>query len=1049
MKIFTLLSILSFVFCAANAVAETPLDGSNSWALSVPRDDFTEHALLDLRNLNEAQSGETGFIRLSADGNSFVRGDGQPIRFWIVGSDAYRFAPEDMDRHARWLAKLGVNMVRLHVTVCKKNEGSEITDVDEKLIDGVYRFIKAAKDHGIYVLLSPFYAHFDAPQSWNLPGGQVDMEGLIFIDPTVQQAYKHWMRELYTRNNPYTGLPIKNDPTVAILQVHNEDSLFFWTMQRLPEPYRVVLADHFSDWLVKKYGSTGAAWEAWGAGFKGNDAIDDPAGGRIACLKIYDLTTDNQGAFARRQRDTAQFLAEFQREFYAGIGRFLRDDLKCHQLLNATNWRTANDSKLKALERYSYHALDIDAENEYVGSDYQHDGPNDGYRIDPGDYLVNESVLSKPFEMCTNFRQENGHPFIVTETAWKNPNRYQSEGPFLAAAYQSLSGIDGIAWFSCQTPGYETDPLKPFWRTGDQLPTHKWNHCYPAMMAGFPANALLYRQGYLKQADPIVHEVRSLESLFNREPPRIDDNEAYGDQRNLPDLQPGWTPTANEINRAAYLVGPVRTTSGGDPADSTFADLSSWHNPRTGTITSATHELQWDYRREICTMNAPKAQGVTGFLKRAGGKFTLRDVTIESQNEYATVNIVTLDDHPIHDSTRVLVQVVTENRLTGFKTRPASFKVGQGDSAYFVEGEQIERIGKPPFRIAHCQVELTLRNPILTEAVVLDIHGYPVARLDINDSRFKIPQDAIYVVLQAKRQPAEPKTAARMPAAQQRTLAKQLGDKVQRFEMWTDKAGHVTGLVFINHQALTESAGEKPGIDDSDLRALLNFPHLTAINLEAQPLGDKGLTVLKEFPKLKQIGFHYMAKADAASATPDCITVIDGMRDLEIIEIKHNFRMKGFHVEALKNPYPKVWRLVLDTPITAAQTMHMVRLCPNVKDLQLHRTEITAEQLAEIGHLLPKLEVMWLKVKGGLRAEHLQAMSNFRRLRIFSPQSFKDQIDFDDGWNSVAELPNLRRLEVFGNPGAGNLTAIEQLKEVHGELIVGKDLTRSRNYDGL
>ncbi len=46
--------------------------------------------------------------------------------------------------------------------------------------------------------------------------------------------------------------------------------------------------------------------------------------------------------------------------------------------------------------------------------------------------------------------------------AWKNPNRYQSEGPFLVAAYQSLTGLDGVAWFSCQTPGYETDPAQAF-----------------------------------------------------------------------------------------------------------------------------------------------------------------------------------------------------------------------------------------------------------------------------------------------------------------------------------------------------------------------------------------------------------------------------------------------------------------------------------------------------------------------------------------------------------------------------------------------------------
>lgn len=784
MRTCTLLLIVGLVLNAAVAAGEEPLDETNSWALSVPRDAFTDAALLDLRHLNERESGESGFVRLSTDGNSFVRGDGEPIRFWIVGSDAHEFEPQDMDRHARWLAKLGVNMVRLHVTVCDKSEGSEITDLNEELIDGVYRFIKSAKDNGIYVLLSPFYAHFDAPESWDLPGGNVDMEGLLFIDPKLQKAYQHWTRQLYTTKNPYTGLAIKDDPTVAILQIHNEDSLFFWTMQRLPDPYRIELSGHFSTWLAKKYGSTGKAWTAWGDGFKGKDALDDVAGGRIACLRVYDLTTDGKGAFARRQRDTAQFLAEFQHDFYRRMGEFLREELGCQQLLNATNWRTANDTKLKALERYSYHALDIDAENEYVGSDYQHDGPNDGYRIDPGDFLVNESVLSKPFEMCTNFRQEVGHPFIVTETAWKNPNRYQSEGPFLAAAYQSLTGIDGVAWFSCQTPTYETDPLKPFWRTGDQLSTHKWNHCYPAMMAGFPANALLYRRGYLKQADPVVREVRDLESLFNRETPRINDNEAYGDQRSLPDLKPGWSPRDGEINRAAYLIGPVTTKTGGDPAESKVADLSRWFDPKSGVIQSATGELVWDYRREVCTMNAPKAQGVTGFLERAGGKFALSDVTVESNNDYATVNVVSLDDRPIGDSGEVLIQVVTANRLTGFKTRSASFTLGKGESAYTVEGEQIERIGKPPFRIANTRVTVTVDNARLTEAIVLDINGYPATQIAVKNGRVELPTDTIYVVLRESANTA-------LSPKQQQTTAKQLGEKVQLRVMLSENPGRL------------------------------------------------------------------------------------------------------------------------------------------------------------------------------------------------------------------------------------------------------------------
>jgi len=741
-------ALLAVGFAASLSAAETPLDESNSWALSVPRDAFSDDALLDLRRLNEPRSGQNGFVRLSPDGNDFVRGDGAPIRFWAVGTDAVRFSPEDMDRHARWLAKLGVNLTRLHLTVCDAKEGSSIMDVRDDVIAGAHRFIKAANENGIYVLISPYYPHFTLPKSWKIEGGGSEAEGLLFIDEKVQNAYRHWTREFYTRVNPHTGLAIKDDPTVAILQIQNEDSLFFWTSQRLTDPQRRKLSARFSDWLARKHGTTQKAWDAWGNGSKGRDKFDDPAHGMIGCLPVYDLTLEPESrAYDNRLRDTAQFLAEFQRDFYARMGRYLREELGCRQLLNATNWRTANDSKLKALERFSYHALDIDAENEYVGSDYQHDGPNDGYRVDPGHFLRQRAVLAKPFEMCTNYRMEEGHPFLLTETAWKNPNRYQSEGPFLVAAYQSLNGLDGVIWFSCQTPGYETDPRKPFWRTGDQMSTHKWNHCYPGMMAGFPANALLYRKSYLRQAEPIVRDVRTLESLFNREPPRIDDNEAYGDQRNLPDLKPGWKPRGDEINRAAYQIGPVMTRTGGNPKESRVGKIAKYFDPAKGTIRSSTGELLWDYRKEVATMNAPKAQGVTGFLKRAGGRFELRDAVILSDNDYATVNLAPLDDQPIAQSERVLVQVVTVNRLTGWRTKDATFKLGKGERAYEVKGEQIVRIGRPPFRIAKAKLEVRFKNKRLRRARILDINGYQVGSRSVTDGRFTFPPDAIYAVV--------------------------------------------------------------------------------------------------------------------------------------------------------------------------------------------------------------------------------------------------------------------------------------------------------------
>src|SRR6516165_3019181 len=58
------------------------IEQGDSWAFRPPRDSFSAAALWNLSQLNEKVAGEHGFIGLSPDGDSFVRGDGQPIRFW-------------------------------------------------------------------------------------------------------------------------------------------------------------------------------------------------------------------------------------------------------------------------------------------------------------------------------------------------------------------------------------------------------------------------------------------------------------------------------------------------------------------------------------------------------------------------------------------------------------------------------------------------------------------------------------------------------------------------------------------------------------------------------------------------------------------------------------------------------------------------------------------------------------------------------------------------------------------------------------------------------
>ncbi len=756
-----IITALSLIIGLALSLIETIGADEGTWSFRPQQEKNTRgKRLLDLRSLNEKQSGESGFIRLSKDGNSFVRGDGQPIRFWAIGSDIYRKPrgnrgnpkPKDeieklwqdrIDRHCRFLARMGVNMVRLHATVAAQHEGAAITDVNKDEIEGIFRFIKAAKANGIYVTISPYYGHHETPKSWKLDGYTGKRPwGALFIDPRMQEGYCAWTRALYTTKNPHTGLAIKDDPTVAILQIHNEDSLFFWTAQRLPEPQQKRLARAFGGWLTKKYGSLKKALATWnGKREKG----DDLKNGLIALYSTWHMTQDWKGPTAKRMRDQTQFLAEFQRDFYAHMGKYLRKELGCRQLLNATNWRTANDMHLKEIERWTYGALDIDAENEYFGPDYHHIGKNNGYRIDPGHKSVNVSCLKKPLQLTTNFKSHVGHPFIVTETSWKHPNLYQAEGPFLISAYQSLGGVDAVYWFSANEVEWLTDPRRLFWKVGDSYALDKWSCSTPMLMGMFPAASLVYRNGYLKEGDTVVTETRGMDALWRREPPAIDDFEIYGVSHELEECGKVRRKDGR-ISRAAFLVGPVHMKFG-KKSSTKVSDFGKYLDPKQGTIRSNTGQLKLNYKIGLCTMNAPQAQGVTGFLKDAGGKFQLADTTIQSKNDYAAISVVSLDKKPLSMSRRIFVQVGTTARLKGWKTKPVviDFKGTK------IKGQQIVNTGRPPWQIRNTKATVTINNKFLNKAHKVIMSGRDGGEIRIvrkqNKCTVQLPSDAMYVVL--------------------------------------------------------------------------------------------------------------------------------------------------------------------------------------------------------------------------------------------------------------------------------------------------------------
>ncbi len=744
-KIFSVL-FLNFLL-AISVKAQLPASG---WNFQYSNDNFTSNALLDLRYLNEDEAGESGFIGLSEDGNSFVNGAGDPIRFWSIngGELARNLSNADLAYFARFLAKLGVNMIRFHGSINPSGKGTLINEVDTVEVHAIWKMVAAMKKEGIYSTISPFWAHNGhmggwVPEEWGIEGysGTDDLWEVIFFSDTLKQAYKTWVKYLYNETNVYTGIALKDDPSVGLIQIMNEDGVFFWTIQGIKPELEKIVMQKFYQWIVNKYGSYSKAKTTW---YSASTPKDDPENGELGIYIIWEATQPQSGGKAIRLNDQIQFFAETQRNFYAEIYDFYRE-MGCRQLINANNWKTADANLLFDAERYSNAVCEVLAVNRYV--DPGHIGPNAGWRIDPGDHYVGNSVLFEPHKLPINIKQAAGHPMLVTESGWNLPNQHQVEGPFLISSFMSLTGVDSYYWFSPSSKSYDSNPYHTWaWVSGNQHPLFRWTISSPGQMAMFPANALLYRKGYIEPGETVVHEERTLSSVFGRKMPLISEENSFDPNR---DSYENINPSKETaISPLAHLTGKVEVVFDGNPDNSNISNqLESLIDYQKKEIKSSNNQLVWDYKKGIFTMDAPSAQGVCGFIGQMEN-IELTDVSIESTNDYAAINVVSMDENSISESSKILVQVGTVYRPTNWKETATEFNLNDN----MVSGFRVDNTGRMPWKCAKTIVTLTVNNTGINKATLLNSSGYAKSEIEVvksgNSVQIELPEDAMHVILE-------------------------------------------------------------------------------------------------------------------------------------------------------------------------------------------------------------------------------------------------------------------------------------------------------------
>jgi len=681
-------------------------------------DPFDDGAELDLRGMNERVAGGSGWMR--RDGGGLRLGSGDRVRLWGVNLSAANAAQDraSVDYLARRLAKLGVNAIRYHSPLFTDDPDRP----DPRRIEQLQYLVAAMKRQGIYTTLSFYFPlWYDVKPEHGIEGFEsIENKkpfGLIFFDPTLQRMHRQWLDAALRSENPH-GPPLAEEPALAMVELVNEDSFFFWTFtpQNVPEPHWSRLEKRFGEWLVERYGALDAARAAWDGDRADRDAFD---AGRAALFGAWFMTRDglrDVGEGRRKRiRDQVRFLAELQRDFYADLKRHAREELGYRGLVVASNWQTADPVLLDPIERWTYLAGDVIDRHGYFGG--KHEGEGASYSVRRGHRYEDRTALASPGQTPLSFVQVADRPHIISELGWPQPNRYRLEMAPLAAGAASRLGIDGLFFFTVDNNYLDATAIAKF-----QLAS-------PAAIQSFPAAAILFRRGWEQEHDPVWVERLGGKAMFELDP-AAEADERFRHVMALDALRRADGPEGEAADAPGEVAPGLRRFL---PVHRAYGGEGRVVERGAAPPEARREPLLVDPAGWLMLVNTPRIQGVVGAFER----IHTRDLVFDLGGEFQSVLVTSLDGRPIAESSELLVQAIAPDRPYGFR----------------VKDGVIEDLGKSPFQMRRINVTVQVidaRTPMTAQT--LNAHGMavgPMARLEQQEggATLKLSPTHFYTVL--------------------------------------------------------------------------------------------------------------------------------------------------------------------------------------------------------------------------------------------------------------------------------------------------------------
>ncbi len=585
-------------------------------------------------------AGKHGFVIVK--NSRFYFEDGTPVKFWGVNLVFGACFPEydQAEKIAKFLASLGINLVRLHSMdrwlepngIWDKNDPKKISITQLNKLD---YFIYCLKKEGIYIDLNLLVTRDFSKINKKFSGLALGGKPACLFASDLIDLQKKYAKDLLLHFNPYTKTTYNNEPAIAFIEIVNECSIFhYWFMGvldgfsrpkvELSYYFRKELDKLWKNWLEKKYKNIVNI--PWNENFNVKNSFNFIFKRPFFRLRFFYPKSEVQ--------DLMKFYYDLEKQYFYNMKNYLRNKLKVKSLILTTN------------SQYCLLNLMIQQKiGDYLDFHFEWDHPQfPNHRWNMKYFkFTNKNPLEEGEKNWIKIFSKvlaKGKPIMVSEWGVNNFNKYAYTVPLLFITYASILDVSGLVAFNFWN--------KKFSKSNFYIPNFFSFKNNPQKIALFIPCGIAFLNNYIKSKLIFKIKYFSFQEALNY---------VYKYGRKIP--------FQVVIDNDTLFIQKF-----------SFNPNLKIKNIALNLSKSATAvvKIDWDTTKKIFKLQGNYIEGVTGILSETEN-IDLNFLEINSKTD-GTIILISLDNKPLVNSKKLLLTIVGEVKNSGASWNPHRFILG-------------------------------------------------------------------------------------------------------------------------------------------------------------------------------------------------------------------------------------------------------------------------------------------------------------------------------------------------------------------------------------